>query len=125
MRTNQLKLTSLAFGLCALLGAVGCDDDASEPSDNGSEGGRVSRAGSGGRGGAGGAGGEGPADAGEAQAGGGSGGQGGSAGDGECFDGEPEDTEQFLNRCTDSECEPFDNAERLPLLDNGKLPPLP
>jgi hypothetical protein len=34
-------------------------------------------------------------------------------------------TEQWLNRCVDSECEPFDNG-RLPLLKaDGTLPPLP
>jgi hypothetical protein len=31
-----------------------------------------------------------------------------------------------LNRCTNSDCEPFDNAARLPHLNNdGTLPPLP
>ncbi len=34
--------------------------------------------------------------------------------------------EQFLNRCTDGECIPFDNAERLPLLKaDGSVPKLP
>jgi hypothetical protein len=131
MRTNNLKLTSLALGLYALLGAAACsDDDSSDALDSGAEGGRVSRAGSGGKGGQGGKGGEGTSDAGGSEAGkggvGGQGGKGGSGdGDDECFDGEPEETEQFLNRCTDSECQPFDNAERLPLLKDGKLPALP
>jgi hypothetical protein len=126
MPTNKLKLTSLALGLCVLLGATACDDESTDSPDSGAEGGRVSRAGSGGKGGAGGKGGE-SGDAGsEVEAGsGGDGGKGGSGSSDECFDGEPEKAEQFLNRCTDSECEAFDNAERLPLLKDGKLPPLP
>jgi hypothetical protein len=37
-----------------------------------------------------------------------------------------EQPEHFLNACTDASCEPFDNAKRLPLLnDDGTLPPLP
>jgi hypothetical protein len=44
-----------------------------------------------------------------------------------CFncpkDGEPE---QWLNRCVDSDCVPFDNAARLPLLKpDGSVPALP
>jgi hypothetical protein len=36
------------------------------------------------------------------------------------------DVEQWLNRCVDSDCEPFDNATRLPLLKaDGTLPALP
>jgi len=36
------------------------------------------------------------------------------------------EVEQWLNRCVDSDCEPFDNAERLPLLEaDGSLPALP
>jgi hypothetical protein len=126
MPTNKLKLTSLALGLCVLWGATACDDESTDSPDSGAEGGRVSRAGSGGKGGAGGKGGE-SGDAGsEDEAGsGGSGGKGGSGSTNECFDGEPEEVEQFLNRCTDSECEAFDNAERLPLLEDGELPPLP
>jgi|GEM_PF-6357704 hypothetical protein len=127
MATNKLKLASWALGLCVLLGATACDDESTDSPDSGAEGGRVSRAGSGGKGGAGGKGGE-SGDAGSKDEGGsgGKGGAGGSgSGDDECFDGEPEEVEQFLNRCTDSECEAFDNAERLPLLEDGKLPPLP
>lgn len=37
----------------------------------------------------------------------------------------PQSTEQFLNRCTDSTCAPFDNAARLPLFNGGNLPSLP
>lgn len=121
MRIHSLKLTSLALGLCALLGSAACgDDETTDSPDSGAEGGRVSRAGSGGKGGSGGK--DVADDAGAPE--GGKGGSG-SSGDGECFDGEPKKTEDFLNRCTDSECEPFDNAERLPLLKDGKLPPLP
>jgi hypothetical protein len=36
------------------------------------------------------------------------------------------EVEQWLNRCVDSDCEPFDNAARLPLLESdGSLPDLP
>jgi hypothetical protein len=37
------------------------------------------------------------------------------------------EVEQWLNRCVDSDCEPFDNSQaRLPLLkSDGTLPPLP
>jgi hypothetical protein len=37
------------------------------------------------------------------------------------------EVEQWLNRCVDSECEPFDNSQaRLPLINaNGSLPALP
>ena len=36
------------------------------------------------------------------------------------------EAEQWLNRCADSDCEPFDNAARLPLLNaDGSLPDLP
>lgn len=35
-------------------------------------------------------------------------------------------TVQWLNRCSDSDCEPFDNKARLPLLnEDGSLPDLP
>jgi hypothetical protein len=136
MRTPKIKLTSLAL-VCALFGAAACDDSTDSTGDD-NTGGTVSRAGSGGKGGKGGAGGEGgkdAADAGEKDASSEEGGKGGSSsdagsdsgsGDDSCFKGEPKETVQFLNQCTDSECEPFDNAERLPLLEaDGKLPPLP
>jgi hypothetical protein len=36
------------------------------------------------------------------------------------------ETEQWLNRCAEGDCEPFDNAARLPLLNNdGSVPDLP
>ena len=36
------------------------------------------------------------------------------------------EVEQWLNRCVESECVPFDNAARLPLLEaDGTLPDLP
>lgn len=44
-----------------------------------------------------------------------------------CYDCEPTQSEQLLNRCTESECEPFPiTTERLPLLEaDGSLPPIP
>jgi hypothetical protein len=38
----------------------------------------------------------------------------------------PRTDEQFLNQCTATSCQPFDNATRLPLLKpGGGVPPLP
>jgi hypothetical protein len=45
-----------------------------------------------------------------------------------CFDQsvcEPVEDPDFLNGCTDKQCIPFANAQRLPLYNNGNLPPLP
>jgi hypothetical protein len=42
-----------------------------------------------------------------------------------CFVCTPVELVEFLNACTDSSCQPFDNAARLPLYNNGVLPPLP
>lgn len=43
-----------------------------------------------------------------------------------CWSCPREQPEHFLNACTNAACEPFDNAARLPLLnDDGTLPPLP
>jgi hypothetical protein len=45
-----------------------------------------------------------------------------------CFDQtvcEPTEDTDFLNGCTDNQCIPFANAARLPLYNNGNLPPLP
>lgn len=42
-----------------------------------------------------------------------------------CFVCEPIELVDFLNACTDSTCQPFDNVARLPLYNNGALPPLP
>ncbi|WNG56361.1 hypothetical protein F0U59_17520 [Archangium gephyra] len=41
-----------------------------------------------------------------------------------CFLGEPSSEEQFLNRCTNSQCIPFDNCARLGLCNGAALPPL-
>lgn len=83
-------------------------------------------AGSGGAGGASGSAGTG----GQAGAGG-NGGTGGVApncvGTDGCFSASctPQTTADFLNRCTDASCAPFDNVARLPLFNGGSLPPLP
>lgn len=44
-----------------------------------------------------------------------------------CWSCEPVQPEQVLNRCTDADCEPFDNSpKRLPLIGrDGSLPPIP
>ncbi len=38
---------------------------------------------------------------------------------------EPVQLDQFLNACTAVQCIRFDNVARLPLYNNGALPPLP
>jgi hypothetical protein len=38
---------------------------------------------------------------------------------------EPAQPTEFLNGCTDGQCIAFDNVARLPLYNNGTLPPLP
>ena len=42
-----------------------------------------------------------------------------------CFACPPKTGTQLLNACTSSQCSPFDNVARLPLYNNGTLPPLP
>src|SRR5690349_7017536 len=42
-----------------------------------------------------------------------------------CYSCAPKTGTQLLNACTTSQCSPFDNAARLPLYNNGNLPPLP
>ena len=45
----------------------------------------------------------------------------------DCYACTPSEPTQFLNACTDAECEPFPNTqERLPLIGaDGTLPPIP
>jgi hypothetical protein len=104
----------------------------------GGVGGKTSDAGngdSGGRGGAGAGGKSGAAGSGAGAGGKSAGGTGGAnagaggadacKGDKDCYSCEPKETLQYLNHCTDSQCEPFDNS-RLPLLKaDGSLPALP
>lgn len=42
-----------------------------------------------------------------------------------CYSCPPKTGTQFLNACTGSQCSPFDNVARLPLYNNGTLPPIP
>jgi len=124
-----------ALALVSLLTWTACgDDDSSNDSDAGEDAGRGGRGGRAGRSGSGGKGGSGEDDdAGTAGKAGGAGkaGAGGKdpgkncEGPEGCYSCEPKETLQYLNHCTDSECEPFDNATRLPLLKDGKLPALP
>ncbi|MET0386777.1 MAG: hypothetical protein ABW321_12500 [Polyangiales bacterium] len=131
--THMTKHLMMAACLVLSFGSFACDsEDNVEPSAEAGRGGRAGRAGRGGGGAGGSEAGEGGStspDAGEAGSGGsegGAGGAGGEGGEGACFSGEPTETTHYLNRCTDSECESFDNAARLPLLgDDGELPELP
>jgi hypothetical protein len=139
----------LALGLAlGGLWAVGCssDDSQSEPSTTptfnttgGSGGSSGAGAGGSAQGGAGsgqgGAGsGQGGSTAGSGQSGQGGSGQGGAGsgqggagsgqgGAGTCVQ-DPKTTSEYLNRCTDSSCAPYDNS-KLSKFQNGKLPPLP
>ena len=48
-------------------------------------------------------------------------------GDGGCFACDPKVTEQFLNRCSGSQCSKFDEKARIPssVWDGGALPAVP
>ncbi len=52
-------------------------------------------------------------------------GGGSCTGDAGCYACAPKTTEQFLNACTSSQCEPFDRARLTHLRPDGGLPPLP
>jgi hypothetical protein len=150
-QTSLRVLVTLAFG--ALVVAQGCGDDANDnpkpnptvPIDQGGKGGKGNNeGGTGNTGNTGNASNGGSPEGGTGNTGntgnaGPVGGEGGGTGipplecgdlpatgaDG-CFNC-PEEPNEFLNRCVDgADCEPFDNAARLPLLEaDGSLPPLP
>jgi hypothetical protein len=42
-----------------------------------------------------------------------------------CYACPPKTGVQILNACSGSQCSPFDNVARLPLYNNGNLPPIP
>jgi hypothetical protein len=56
---------------------------------------------------------------------GGSGGAQSCDGPNGCYSCPPKTGAQFLNACTTTQCSPFDNVKRLPLYNNGNLPPIP
>jgi hypothetical protein len=153
--SNQHSLASVIFGAALLLaGAQGCGDDGDDnptPPDittggSNTTGGKSGTAGStttGGKSGT--AGTKSNPDGGTASTDGGTtstvggGNEGGTGeppipacelpelGEDGCFNC-PQDGElgQWLNRCSDSDCEPFDNQARLPLLEaDGSVPALP
>jgi hypothetical protein len=113
-------------GLC--LAACG-DDEETGPGNSGASGGDGDGDGDSGSGGDSGNGGDGDGD-GDSGSGGdsGNGGDGDGDGDGDveaCLDAEePTTNEEILNRpCPPTECEPFDNEDRLPFYEEGE--PLP
>lgn len=126
------KLTTKNIYLSLLLLAAApvwtaCDDDEASDTPKTQDAGRAARAGRGGSGEAGAAAGKAGGSAGKG-AGGASGGKASSdscEGPKGCYSCDPQESTHYLNHCTESECEPFDNAARLPLLEDGKLPPLP
>ena len=97
---NGRLLASLILGLSLFVGSAACGDDEVEPTDE--------------------------ALAGKSASGGA--GKDGSAGSGDedaCV-AKPTKSADFARRCTDSQCEPFDNEERLPLYEKGeRLPEVP
>jgi hypothetical protein len=119
------------LGLTVLLLAAACGDDAeATPPDASAEagkGGKGGKGGSGGRAGSGGTGGSvGEADdAGQSPADAGKDSGTSCEGDKGCYSCEAKEPAQFLNHCTDSQCEAFDNEKRLPLYNHGDLPQLP
>jgi hypothetical protein len=150
---NRHSLGQAALSAVLVLAAAqGCGDDSSDnptPPDvttggSNTTAGNTSRAGTTGKGGSNTAGKAGTTDGGFGNEGGssasvGGGNEGGSGepplpacelpelGANGCFNC-PEDgeVEQWLNRCVDGDCEPFDNKTRVPLLNaDGSLPDLP
>ncbi len=57
--------------------------------------------------------------------GGGTGGAANCDGPNGCYSCPPKTGSQFLNACTSAQCSPFNNVARLPLYNNGNLPPIP
>lgn len=114
LRLDRATRPAALAGLLAL-GLAACGDDSGNPSPTTGSGtftttgtGQTTSTGGGGGGGDGG------------------GGQGGGCtGEDGCFACEPTENDHFLDACTDSQCAPFDNEERLPLYDGGELPPVP
>jgi hypothetical protein len=148
MALQMKNWTWLSLGMTVLLCSIACGSDKREaaPPDSVSHAGKggseakagtgasgSGKAGSGGKAGAGGKAGSG----GSATAGHGAGAGGGAAGeagkdpatscDGKdgCYSCEPKEQTHYLNQCSDSQCEGFDNEKRLPLYNHGDLPALP
>lgn len=124
MKTNYKRWYAVwalsLSGLCSL----GCNDsDEVRVFDGEQQGGPTLP----GAGGSAGGGNDGSAGSGTATAGAGGSGNGGSAGGQAvtaCVE-EPSAPEDFLNRCTDSTCRPFDNELRLGLAPGESLPEVP
>jgi hypothetical protein len=116
---KNLSWLSLALALCALP-VYGCGDDSGDDDDNGGSNADDGGAGKGGAG-KGGAGTGGDKDGGAGK--GGDAGPDAGTGDEDCYAGKEKTTdEQFLNQCSDSQSEKFDNAERIKFeLPNGEL----
>lgn len=122
MRTIRLDRAAWSAALTSALalGVLACGDDSANPTPSTGSGtftttGTGQTTSTGGEGGGGDGGGDGQ--------GGGEG--GGCTGDEGCYACEPTENDHFLDACTDSQCAPFDNDDRLPLYDGGELPPVP
>lgn len=139
LRRFSVLAPVLAFALGLVLASCSNSNGGAGGKDAGSStAGKGSKAGTGGKGGTGGTGGKGAAgkgspDAGKVDSGGpndeDSGATGGGCTDAKkgCYTCEPKAAEDFLNHCTDSQCQAFDNVKRLPAsFAPGKdLPPIP
>ncbi len=136
--TTNIKTLALLAGLAlGPLQLAACGDDGeTAPPDNSNDGGdrdggpRAGRSGSGGSGGGtsdGGVPDSGPQAGSRADAGAPDGGipdSGSDASTPACPE-DPQTNQEFLNRCTDSQCEPFDNQERIEHPDYVEGEPLP
>ena len=143
--TTKTKRIGLLLVVSALVfGGVACkSSNEASPSDDGGSATAGKGGGSGGKAGGGGGGNGGTSGGNQGGSGGGNqggtsggqagtgGGQAGTGGGGPCgsqngsFAGTPKTDKQFLNHCTNSQCEPFDDEARLPLFNHGNLPAVP
>ena len=142
-QTYRSNFALVLVSLGASLAIPACSDDEPSTDDaptvtggNGGnagtgKGGSSGSSGKGGKGGSGGTSGSSSNEGGTGDVGneGGSGGTGNAGNEGgtgntgsDCVE-DPQTNDEFLNRCTDSKCSPFDNAARIPGF-TGELPPL-
>ena len=124
---------SALFAIAGTIAACSSDSNPKPPDNNFTTSSGTSASGTGGAGGAGASvsasASSGSSTSSSAASGTGGGGTGGAPpncdGPNGCYSCPPKTGNQFLNACTNSQCSPFDNVARLPLYNNGNLPPIP
>ena len=120
MRPETVRIAFFATVALAAAGfampACGGGGNPTPPTTSSSGSGTTSSSSGGGDGGAGG---------GTTSSTGGTGGAPNCDGPNGCFSCPPTKNVEFLNACTDAQCSPFDDKARLPLYNNGNLPPVP